>query len=94
MAILAFMSLLPHRLPVSNTVPLHSLLLSFGKGLLQRGAKPASVFVPLEGLTINELLQYHDVGALEKRAREFIPTRHERAGYFHADESHSFNAMS
>ena len=64
------MSLLPHRLPVSNTVPLHSLLLSFGKGLLQRNAKPSSVSIPLEGLTIGELLQFHDVGALEKRARE------------------------
>jgi hypothetical protein len=64
------MSLLPHQLPVPNNSPLHSILLSFGKGLLKRSAPPVTLPLQLESITTSELLSYTDVGLLEKRARE------------------------
>ena len=64
------MSLLPHKTPVANNAPLHSILLSFGKGLLQRNTKQNASNIQLETLTASELMQYQSVGALEKRARE------------------------
>jgi len=66
------MTLLPHKLVDSQgALPLHVLLLNFGKGLLHREApNETGDALPGEGLGAAEILQYHTAESLERRVRD------------------------
>ncbi len=64
------MSLLPHKVLTPSNAPLHSILLSFGKGLLKRNGEGTSLKVLSKSLNGTEFLNYQDVSGIEKRARE------------------------